>query len=864
MRYVMLLIFLMFCYVSTEAKHITGGEMIYEYLGPGASSNTKSYRITLRLFRDEDCVGCADMPNSVSIGIFENETRTRVGPYYNISISNSEILPLNPLPPCITNAPSLNYRAGYYTFIVELPDNLMGYTATYQTCCRIDGIMNVPNSVGATYIAQIPGSNTLGPSGTDNSPQFSRGISVVCYNKPFTLDFSAIDPDPEDSLVYSMCGAFDGGSANNANYNTPAPPFYNTLAYIGGFSGSYPLGLQATIDSRTGIISGIAPDAGRYVVSVCIAVVRDDVVIAEHRKDFIITVAPCDFAGAQLQPSYISCDGFSFDFENLNNSPLNNTFLWSFGDGNTSTLPSPTHTYATAGIYNVKLVVNQGAPCSDSTTSELSVFPGYFPKFTNNSPMCKGLPVSFFDATTANYGVVNSWQWDFGITGDFDNTSQLKNPVFTYNVPGNYIVSLTVGSDKGCIGTFSDTVVIVDKPVLTLTNDTLICSIDTLQLAAVAANGGTITWSPNYNISSVNSFTPIVWPKVTTTYTATFADNFGCSATQQVRVNVVDSVTLQAMNDTTICASDQLTLRLNSNALRYNWLPGSTLNDPTIKMPVATPNATTVYTVKASIGKCESTRQITVKTVPYPLVTVSPDTSVCFGNNAELRATGGSIYRWTPSVFLNSTNIPKPVAIRPTTSLRYVVTVRDTLGCPKPVSKTIQLGVVKIIADAGPSDTSVVLGQPLQLTATGSSFYVWDPVTWLTNSFIPNPVSMPQDNILYTVKVSDSAGCFSTDTINVKLYKIEPDILVPSGFTPDGDGLNDVFRPIAIGMRAITAFRVYNRWGQLLFSTTSQGQGWNGKLAGNAQDAGTYVWYAEGVDYLNKKIQRKGYVVLIR
>jgi gliding motility-associated-like protein len=123
---------------------------------------------------------------------------------------------------------------------------------------------------------------------------------------------------------------------------------------------------------------------------------------------------------------------------------------------------------------------------------------------------------------------------------------------------------------------------------------------------------------------------------------------------------------------------------------------------------------------------------------------------------------------------------------------------------------------------------------------------------------------MPQDNILYTVKVSDSAGCFAKDTINVKLFKIEPDILVPSGFTPDGDGLNDVFRPIAVGMRSVSAFRVYNRWGQLMFSTTVAGQGWNGNFHGAAQDAGTYVWYAEGVNYLDKKIQRKGYVVLIR
>jgi gliding motility-associated-like protein len=148
--------------------------------------------------------------------------------------------------------------------------------------------------------------------------------------------------------------------------------------------------------------------------------------------------------------------------------------------------------------------------------------------------------------------------------------------------------------------------------------------------------------------------------------------------------------------------------------------------------------------------------------------------------------------------------------------------------------------------------------------ATGSSNYSWNPAMWLNNPSIPNPVALPQDNITYAVKVSDATGCFGMDTIKVKLFKIDPDLLVPSGFSPNGDGLNDFFRPIPIGMRTLNTFRVYNRWGQLMFSTTAQGQGWDGRLGGNIQEAGTYVWYAEGFDYTNKKIQKKGYVVLIR
>lgn len=863
MRLALLLILFLLCFTIVNAKHITGGEMIYEYMGQ-ASPNSKYYRITLWLFRDEECTGCADMPSSVSIGIYNNGNNAMYGSYHNITLSFSETLPLNPLPSCITNPPSLNYRVGYYTFDVELPNNNSGYTATYQTCCRIDGIMNVPNSVGATYIAQIPGNNTLGVTGTDSSPQFAKGISVVCYNKPFTLDFSATDPNPGDILVYTMCGAFNGGLASGANFSTPAPPPYSILSYINGYSGSFPLGNQATINPTTGIISGIAPDAGRYVVSVCVSTYRNGLYIGQHRKDFIVNVAPCDFAGAQLQPGYLSCDGFTFTFDNLNNSPLNVSFYWDFGDDNTSTDQSPTHTYTTAGVYTLKLVVNRGNSCSDSTTSQLKVFPGYFPGFTNNSPMCKGLPVSFFDGTIANYGAPNNWRWDFGDPSSTNDTSSLKNPTYTYNTPGRYPVELIVESDKGCIGTYRDTVTIVDRPQFSITNDTLICSIDSLQLKAVASSGGMVTWSPNYNISDIQSFTPLAWPSVTTTYIAAYSDNFGCGASDQVVVNVVDTVTLIAMRDTTICTTDPVTLQINSNALHYTWTPAVTLNDPFIKNPVAKPLTTTLYNVKGTIGKCETNDQVNIKTVDYPNVRVSPDPTICFGTDAQLIASGGSIYTWIPVSFLNAANIPNPISVKPTTSINYIVSVRDTLGCPKPVSRIIKLTVVKIIADAGPQDTSIVLGQPLQLTATGSLFYSWDPPIWLNNPFIPNPLAFPQDNILYKVKVSDAAGCFGKDSINVKLYKIEPDLLVPSGFSPDGDGLNDVFRPIPIGMRSLNAFRVYNRWGQLLFSTSEQGRGWDGKFGGNPQDPATYVWYAEGTDYKNKKIQQKGYVVLIR
>ncbi|MDB5201469.1 MAG: type sorting protein [Ferruginibacter sp.] len=860
------LLFLLCCsaYLGVYAKHVTGGEIIYDYLGP-AGAGKKNYRITLSLFRDQGCdvsQDCAQLPTSVIIGIFNNDDNS-VFTNQTVSQSSTGILPLNPLPPCITNTPVLNYRGGYYTFTITLPDNNEGYTLAYQTCCRVDNIMNVPNQTGATYTTRMPGKNQIG-TGNDSSPRFSKSISVICYNKKFSLDFSATDPNA-DSLVYMFCSAFESNGPRSSTPVNPTAPPYTPVSYS-NFGGTSPLGPLAIINPRTGIISGVAPSDGKYVVSVCVQSYRGGKYVSEHRKDFIINVAPCDFGGADLPETYINCDSLSVKFANLNTSPANLTYEWDFGDGTTSTEVEPTHAYADTGVYTLKLVINRGGSCPDSSTSIVRVFPGFAPAFTENSPMCKGLPVQFRDITTATYGSVNFWEWTFGDPGSGNNTSSIRTPTHSYAAAGTYPATLIVASSKGCRDTLKKDILIVDKPEFTISRDTLICTVDTLQLMAAASVSGMVTWSPNYMINDVNSFTPLVSPNVTTAYEVLFTDPSGCSARDTVTVRVVNNVTLQGMADTTICRTDSVVLRLNSDALYYNWTPAATLNDPSVKNPVATPTAnSTTYRVRASISnKCFRDDDVTVGTIPYPIANAGADTTICFGSSAFLHATGGSIYSWAPRTYLTAFNSANTESRNPQFSMRYIVTVTDVLGCPKPVKDSMIVNVVRVIADAGPRDTSVVIGQPLQLNGTGGTIYAWSPSRWLSDANIANPVALPEDNIRYALKVSNDIGCVGYDSINVKLYKVDPDIFVPTAFSPQADGLNDVFRPIPIGIKSLESFRVYNRWGQLLFSTKQIGEGWNGKLGGADQGAGTYVWYAEATDYRGKKITKKGSVILIR
>jgi gliding motility-associated-like protein len=134
----------------------------------------------------------------------------------------------------------------------------------------------------------------------------------------------------------------------------------------------------------------------------------------------------------------------------------------------------------------------------------------------------------------------------------------------------------------------------------------------------------------------------------------------------------------------------------------------------------------------------------------------------------------------------------------------------------------------------------------------------------LNNPDIANPVALLSESQKYTLKVSTAAGCFSIDTIHVTVYKVKPDLFVPDAFTPNGDGMNDVFKPIPVGIKSLTFFKVYNRLGELVFSTNKQKEGWDGTFKGQPQDPGVFVWMAEGIDYLGKVIFKKGSVTLIR
>lgn len=867
MKKLILLVIISFSTLSLFAKHIIGGEMLYEYLGKGVKPNTSKYRITLRLFRDQNAPpDAAAMPENVFIGIFDNDNNRQYpaqDKFYDVRKNGEIPITINDFPSCMTRRPNLSYHFASFSMEVELPANTSGYTATYQTCCRITPITNIYNNgssgAGSTFSCTIPAI-------PDSSPQFAASIDAVCGDKPFKLLFGAIDADG-DSLRYAFEGAYNGGPANGAQNINPQPPPYGSVSYREPLYSSFkPLGANASIDPETGTITGIAPPVGRYVVTVGVTSYRNGIKISTHRKDFIINVSDCDFATAKLLPKAAQCDSNVVSFSNDDFSPQNKTFYWEFADSknsiiDTSTLPNPLYKFADTGVYKYKLVVNRGESCADSAERTVGVYPGFFPKF-NFDGKCINSEVFFTDKSAADYGNVNSWRWDFGVNNVSSDTSLQKHPKFTYTKEGTYVVSVKIQTSMGCVKTITDTIKMIQKPPFSVSNDTLICSIDTLQV--FASGKGQVVWTPNYQINNISSFSPLVSPKKTTTYYANYQESRGCDNMDSVVIKVVDYVTLKMPADTTICLTDSITLRPKTDGMYFQWTPSNTTVQSTVKNPVVYPNGNTTYNLLASIGKCNTIGKINVRTVPYPPALAVPDTVLCIGNSVQLQATGGSMYEWKPSVFLDNDKIANPVT-SPGKTIQYIVKVNDNLGCPKPGFDTILVRVTVPFVDAGPRDTAVVVDEPLQLQAraNGENF-LWTPSTGLNDPKIPNPVALITNDQEYIVRVITEGNCIATDTISVKVFNVKPGFYVPNAFTPNNDGLNDIIRPISFGLRSLRYFRIYNRLGEVVFSTNSFKEGWDGTFKGNPQGSAVFAWTAEAVDYTGKRVISKGSITLIR
>jgi gliding motility-associated-like protein len=458
------------------------------------------------------------------------------------------------------------------------------------------------------------------------------------------------------------------------------------------------------------------------------------------------------------------------------------SWLWSFGDGSTSTQSGTvSHLYANPGSYTVKLAVQDVSGCTsaDSTQAQVTVN-GPEAAFTipAGTVLAAGSTVQF-NNTTNIYGTTNvTWLWQFG-----DGTSSTSfDPTCTYAQAGTYVVTLTAtDAAGGCTSVATMTLVIQNintafgKTALYVTSGN--CPPLLVQFNSYATNYSSIAW----NFGDGDMVSNVANPSHVYAQPGKYIVTFTVTELNGQTVTTVDSVVVAAPVASlqaavpAICVGQADTLRstVNQGVVSYAWDFGdgyvgtdSAKGDSIATHVYTTAGAYVARLVVADSLGCQAAAAATdaIDVHAPPIVGLTPpDPLVCLGKGVTISAIGGVTYSWSPGASLSDSMIAAPVA-SPAVNTVYTVTVADDIGCTG--SDSIRVRVVQPeTVQVSPDSTAICLGKEVPITATGAYSYSWIG-SGLNAANISNPVASPSVSTVYRVAGSDSAGCFS-DTVSV-------------------------------------------------------------------------------------------------
>jgi gliding motility-associated-like protein len=487
------------------------------------------------------------------------------------------------------------------------------------------------------------------------------------------------------------------------------------------------------------------------------------------------------------------------------------------------------------------------------------VFKGFAPIVTDVDD------VSCYGGTNGKITIISPLASD--IEYSIDGINWQASPVFI--VPANsYTVQARV-IGLPCSGSVN---VVVNEPALLTASAAALmasCANNDGSLVITAA-GGTTAYAYSIdnglNYQASNQFLNLAFGNYNNIIVK---DANGCIAPATSSVLLNDTMRLELGSDQTICFGSTVTLITQTNPQTniFKWIPATGLSSDIVKEPVASPADTTRYILNAQWGVCQRQDTVTVNVLHKPVVDAGKDTAVCYKTNAFLNGIATNLsgtvnYSWSPADSLSTPNAASTIA-RMDTTRQFKLTVTDNYGCNFSVSDSVKVTMMPLLVVFAGNDTNAILGKPHQLLASGGLNYVWSPAAPLNDPFIPNPLAILHKDTYFTVLVTDAIGCTDDDDVFVKAYE-GPQYYVPNAFSPNGDGLNDVFRPIPVGIKSTQYFRVFNRWGELMFETKEWLKGWDGNFKGKKATAGTYTWMIRGTDKNGKTVEMQGTVILLQ
>ncbi len=564
------------------------------------------------------------------------------------------------------------------------------------------------------------------------------------------------------------------------------------------------------------------------------------------------------------------CTGDTIAFTSLATDSIR-SYLWNFGDGTSSSSPKPYHVYSNSGAFNVSLKLTDVQGCDSLKTMpnfiDIQKPPDADFEVDETFANCFPLAINFTDKSQ---GInINKWDWNFE---EKQSSAHIQNPIHTFTQPGVYDITLKATTSYGCANTmFKENLIEIKGPWISINAPETICKNSPVKLYAEDKmnvfdmqwffNDGTVGFGDTVYHAYKNAgiITPAILLMSDDLHTCDkyFVDTMYMD---ELKASIYESENSQSG-----CVPFTKTFTDQSvGAKSWSWSFGDG-NVSNIQNPVylyQTDGRFKTSLITSNSFGCTDTAFSDIRVFPLPNIKLTKDTLVCRGQSIRLMASGAMDYTWFPGDYLNSDFVSMPLST-PEKTIDYEVMGIDSNSCVN--YSTMNLAVQQIPVVNIP-DTTIIIGEVVRLNAYASDLlsYCWNPFYGLSNKDSANITAQPLESTIYEVTVVDTNKCFVvTKEVSIQIRK-EYTVDVPAAFTPNGDGINDKIFVKGWGVKDIIDFKVFNRFGELVFESHDKKDGWDGIYKGNNQNIETYTYYVKVRTYEDEILDKTGTIKLLK
>jgi gliding motility-associated-like protein len=488
------------------------------------------------------------------------------------------------------------------------------------------------------------------------------------------------------------------------------------------------------------------------------------------------------------------------------------SYQWSGPNGFMNSTQNPVIDIATlqnSGLYSVTVTSAEG--CTGTAIATLLVNPLPVPTINANSPLCIGNNLQLMSSG----GDLYNWSGPNGFV------STLQNPVIdniTSLSAGSY--TLTVTASNSCTASTNTIVTLNQGPIIIASSNSPVCHEGDINLQL--SGGVSYQWQGpnNFTSSAQNPTLNNVNLSYSGTYNVTVTGQNGCTTIASTNVIVNGQLNVNVTSNSPVCEGD--TLRLTADkGVTFMWSGpngfDATSQNPIIPISSADNTGNYILTVTDVFG-CTGAAQISALIKPKPIAIITGDQEACLGTTVTLQSPSQGVLLWSTG------EIDSSIKVRPISNTTYTL-ITDINGCKDTASYIVNVKPLPIV-EINPFTASIVLGESVQLAASGADNYEWSPVEGLSCTLCFDPLAAPLQTTRYCV-VGTIDGC-EADTCMTITIKDDCLLVFPNIFSPNSDGLNDAWCSKAQDCIISQNLSIYDRWGNLIYQTSGEEVCWYG------------------------------------